>query len=113
MSLTSILNAEGSRGEFKAQKEYGFINTAGLASKYDGNSTESLRVILRNNNLWCKYAVCVWSKAKRNVLCGTWWRNCACLCFYQLNTYHLEKMYAALATCGHKLFVGVGHASFS
>lgn len=51
MSLTSILNAEGSRGEFEAREEYGFINTAGLASKYDGNSIESLRVAPRNNSL--------------------------------------------------------------
>lgn len=59
MNLTSILNAEGSRGEFEAREEYGFINTAGLASKYDGNIIESLRVAPRNNSLWCKYAACV------------------------------------------------------
>lgn len=49
MSLTLILNAEGSHREFKAREEYNFINVAGLANKYDGNSIESLRVILCDN----------------------------------------------------------------
>lgn len=39
--------------------------------------------------------------------------DCVRLCFYLLNTHHLEKKSAALATCGHKLFIGVGHANFS
>jgi hypothetical protein len=35
----------------KAREEHDGINTAGLASKYDGNSIESLCVILCNNSL--------------------------------------------------------------
>lgn len=51
MSLTSILDAEGSHGECKAREEYDVINTAGLFSKYDGHSIESLHVILCNSSL--------------------------------------------------------------
>lgn len=40
MSLTSILSAEGSHGEWKAWEEYDVINTAGFFSKYDGHSIE-------------------------------------------------------------------------
>lgn len=57
MSLTSILNAEGGHGEFKAWAEYDFINAAGLFSKYDGNSIESLHVIPCNNSLCTCYGV--------------------------------------------------------
>lgn len=40
MSLTFILDAEGSHGGYKTWEEYDVINTAGLSSKYDGHSIE-------------------------------------------------------------------------